>query len=1111
MLLYKNIAENTAFRSLTFFLIAFLFSFVCLAAQAETEIVYLNFRTTGSNDDFAARCQKRFDEAHLKWKTVSLEEFIGKTVQPTKGRVLLIPESEHFPVPAVVGLEAYLKSGGNVIFVGRDRPFSSPAVRDGNQWVTMEAFLDKLKTAAPSRDIGAIGKGIGYRLQCPRKTNGTQSSAKLSEDGATLSVVADGYTKWETWATPDNCISIPADTEFIRLEVRGNIPSLSLELNEKDGSRWIGTFPVTDDWQTRLVPLDHFFVWSSPKRAGKGDRVRFENVHKAVIGISDTHTRGLESGKTYRYEIRKIEALSKVSSSDARIYPSNFSLEGIAPRYKSYVLDGPVTVTVGDKKFDHPESVVSAIPRMLGHGITMKRPWRFIPVAKAVNGAGGRAYPIWIMLHLDRQYRGAVVAGMGFSLETIVREPNLSGELVELARKMADGSFLAGAGAGDFIVDAGGSVQFGAELFNAEMGTKVRARIQSPEGKTVAEFEKAADAEENPVVTTELPRPGVYACQVELLDAQNRIVDRIDSEIVVVDGKPDSLTEFVRTEKDNFILNGKKWYPNSVNFYPIYSVAGAEPYDYQSGWGDRRYYDPVWVEQAILDARSAGLNMLSVHPSDQRTLDPPAIRDFLYRCRKHGMKVNLFHGSASPLDFKEEVFRNFVEAARLRDDATLFCYDIIWEPTNYIYRKDFRERFRPEWNRWLDGQYGNRQNAVKDWQFDPGADPDGRIAPPTDEQFKTDGDHRVFVAVYRRFMDDHTAQLWQRAVNRIRAVDPNHLITNRAGNIHSYDNAFTGPVKALDFISPEGYTVQGNQQGEGAVGFATRVIDFYSGGKPIIWSEYGRSVVDAEFLPDAVSLEKYGSYNELFYRRGLEAGAQGFAPWWWPGGYRVNERSDFGICNIDGTLRPPAEIAKKYAPQIQTPRDRRAGTVPFEFDPDRHSGGYPELVFGSGGQAYLVAAEKGEMLKFVTEAEGKTSVDVPIRGVGNVPYSGNNPVKYLNGLFEKVEYKNASGQWIEIADGSTVRHEGPLEIRARIANMGLVPFIASDATGGVTIRVDLDGKTARFPIPADLPRLRDTVVTDMTIPSKKAGVLSFRFEARDRAVFGEEFRFELER
>lgn len=108
--------------------------------------------------------------------------------------------------------------------------------------------------------------------------------------------------------------------------------------------------------------------------------------------------------------------------------------------------------------------------------------------------------------------------------------------------------------------------------------------------------------------------------------------------------------------------------------------------------------------------------------------------------------------------------------------------------------------------------------------------------------------------------------------------------------------------------------------------------------------------------PDEAAIARQAEYHEIFYRTVLAAGAHGTAPWWWPGGYRVDERSDFGICNPDGTPRPAALHAAAYAPRLKTPRAARTPDTWIVVDRDAHAGGDPRLAFHEGKAAYAEAA-----------------------------------------------------------------------------------------------------------------------------------------------------------
>jgi hypothetical protein len=47
-----------------------------------------------------------------------------------------------------------------------------------------------------------------------------------------------------------------------------------------------------------------------------------------------------------------------------------------------------------------------------------------------------------------------------------------------------------------------------------------------------------------------------------------------------------------------------------------------------------------------------------------------------------------------------------------------------------------------------------------------------------------------------------------------------------------------------------------------------------------------------------------------------ESGADGVFFWWYPGGFRLNENSDFGIINPDGTDRPVTQVIRRLGAEF---------------------------------------------------------------------------------------------------------------------------------------------------------------------------------------------------
>ena len=90
----------------------------------------------------------------------------------------------------------------------------------------------------------------------------------------------------------------------------------------------------------------------------------------------------------------------------------------------------------------------------------------------------------------------------------------------------------------------------------------------------------------------------------------------------------------------------------------------------------------------------------------------------------------------------------------------------------------------------------------------------------------------------------------------------------------------------------------------------------------------------------------------------LQSGANGAVCWWYPGGFRTNENSDFGILNPDGTDRPATVVLRKYAEQVTRPRDIPKPTVWIDFDPDDPAG--IEGIYKKVSSKYWQAVESGQ-------------------------------------------------------------------------------------------------------------------------------------------------------
>jgi hypothetical protein len=522
------------------------------------------------------------------------------------------------------------------------------------------------------------------------------------------------------------------------------------------------------------------------------------------------------------------------------------------------------------------------------------------------------------------------------------------------------------------------------------------------------------------------------------------------------------------------------------------------------------------VERDLEKVSALGMNMVSIQMSGE-----PGNRnllDFLRRCDRHGIKVNGFLTGASPLDFNETLAREIVQADKLDQNPTLFAYDIIWEPGNHVFNAAGRPHWDPDWEQWIVQRYGSVESAEADWGM-PAPRADGKITSPSNQQMEENGPWRTMVAAYRRFMDDLISRKWNDATRRLREIDPNHLISFRQGNTLPQDFAFTGPVKHIDFICPEGYSISHDERGYAAAGFTTRYVHFTTGGKPVYWAEFGTSIWDPERMqPDPAAFSRQADYLELFYRQALDAGANGLAPWWWPGGYRVNEESDFGIMNPDGTPRPSAEVIARYAPRLEASREYPVPDTWLTIDRDAHPGGYWWIIFHEGADAYSKAHAEGHNLGIRTAGTGTDSCTTPLVAVGNRPYNGHNPLKYLNAEFNWLQVLDRDRKWVDVQNMAQIPVSAGKPVRARVSfgNTEEAAWLTlADARGrpGAVFLAAAEGSglALKLPIPASTPSLSDA---DLGTFNLSPGVntrtrVVLQMTADGRGWFGEKREFTL--
>ncbi len=845
----------------------------------------------------------------------------------------------------------------------------------------------------------------------------------------------------------------------------GKTPELSLELRERDGSRWVATFPLTDKWRLRVLPLEAFIYWPdnpSKGRGGPGDQVRLQDVTALQWGISNTHTVSVLMVDAAEHHIQvgavglgagEPQALAGLAP------PARPDLEGISPGYKLCEIKdaahwlGTETGQSWGITIRWPWSAPAAyspVERPQGEGFNRGHWWRWVPLIKATNAEGVDLLgaPLSVFLNESMPLPRCAWISVGALRGEDLERPQLQGAIAGAILRLSSGPLLFEGGTDRFLAYTDEPITVGARVVNyaaTPAEADVRIQITSYESQRVVPqmYRSLPRVSVQPrgLVTAELQQPlpplpaGDYTV-VTTLRVGGRVTDEIRHPLTVKAriAEPPA-GEIVRREGGALTLAGKPWHPVGANYWP-HNLGGTPTEVYSTGWLDPVSYQPTVVEADLAQMERWGFHAIAAVGAEIHWgtgPDTPQLRDlldFFWRCQRHHLKVILFVPGLDPRGWDETVARQVILA--VRHHPALMGYDIAWEP----WYGDGRRLYTPLWRDWLVQQYGSLEKAEaalgqslpRDAAGLP-RDAGGQVEAPSDDWLSRDGPWRALTAAYRVFMDYQIGVEYRRSAAFVRANDPWHLVGFR-GSTPDWPQAFK-PVEQLtvlhfmDWAGPEGYDVPvyGKVSPPGWIssrGLCTRWLSFVSGGKPVFWMEFGLPIYpngtdwkDEMIRYTPAQYQYQCDEGRSFWQMQAESGAWGSFVWWYPGGFRVGENSDCGLVDPNNMPHPVAEVARQLLPGLAASETRKADTW-LEFKPESNPGGWVGEYLRLRPE-YERLWEQGKTVDVRTGGVGMTSADCPLLDPAGRPWPGAGPLRYLNAAFERLRIRPRGGAWQELA------------------------------------------------------------------------------------------------
>jgi len=1050
--------------------------------------------------------------------------------QRLEADILVLPNARRLPVTAREPLLDFLRRGGKLIAFGAPL-WGEPTVKvmqaPKTRWISL-AEMDKIRRSVkpshflfPRIDANELSL---WRVHAshPDPANRVSleplsSQLRIAQQAFRLDLVLKG---WAIFVREFSESPFPKGDTLTCFWAKGALQTkaLMVEWREVDGSRWFAHVPLTTDWRLIvLAPSDFTYRRDSPtgdKRGFAGDRFNPERARALVLGMEAPMPPG-----NHTFWIAGLGTAPDPFGNLAVDFEPPI-LEALSPAYKLYPLRKVAMLKYRELSTSKeirteasvPKDSVASVPRWRGLGFTGERVMRWLPLLTAHDENGAeRGALAWFVQYNTMPYPKASWLVFGSADETfwLRHLALLRAVLDDVSARWQQGIWLLEAGADRFTAYPDEPLSAGAVVVNdAARPCVVRVHLQlTRNGETVWERQETLTVQPQSIATARVPLPpltiGAYALAVRL-GQEDKGVDEIRHTLHVTERPKVTEGDKVTIWDGHFIYQGNRWFAFGVNYWPRY-VAGKEPSDYYRHWLDPTNYDPELVAQDLQILQEMGMNCVSIQYMHPRQALP--LRDFLRRCHEVGIKVNLFIAGAHPLHFQPDLVRSLIEAADLPNQPALFAYDIAWEPRWGNYQE--RRRHDAEWRAWLVEQYGSVENAERDWGFSLPRDEQGNPTVPRDEHLLTDGEWRVMVAAYRRFLDDFISRKYREVVRFIRGIDPHHLIgarTGFGGGPFGAERAFpfdhTAGAKHLDFISPEGWNLgwlgQAEESQFARAVFITAYARWAGKGKPVFWAEFGLTLRHGAFsldwYDDTDRLQAQAQLYEALYRLMQISDADGAMGWWFPGGYRVDERSDFGIVNPDGTLRPAAEVAKRWS-RILTSlpmRDERP-LATIRIDREENARGPMALWLKHGDEAVRLVQE-GKRLVLLTDGTGKTSDDLLDVAVGNTPWAPGKPPKFLNGEINAVWVSTDGKKWQEVSGTEavvTAIGASHIFLRVELGNTGEVAWLppeqCRDKTRGIVLRISVEGgERVEVPIPQRVEPFADVLLDGIKVPLPKS-------------------------
>ncbi|MBP5292813.1 MAG: hypothetical protein J6023_01635 [Clostridia bacterium] len=985
---------------------------------------------------FASRVSDAVKARYQDLRVFDVNADLNEVFNIKESPVVIIDGAARMPNGAVKAIKNYMSAGGSVLTLGGP-VFDELLYKYGNKWLERAVYLanqvedlddDQRQLIFSTEDESIINKFT-------RSTNTQQNKVTMSVDDfglleadAELCVEVDDLQSWELIGyrfTPKldtpNAIAFHAMGDFAT-DTRG----LYVEISEKDGTRWYTGISLDDNWNYYVLTPNQFTWWDGVA-SKKGGQPVFKDLVSISFGFAQSG-QPISVGQHIYY----ISNPTLVDMDYGEDLPEMPQIDTVSPEYEVF----PVTnaaklqtfgnqIVSGGRNYVLPASLFSCSPGRQGTGYGMDKAARFIPLVEITDAKGLHSgYAAWLnILSGNTDYNGSF-EGSALGCVSVnssdFYDANGMALIFEMVRALGQNTRLIEGGTDEhiYVKQDTESITVGASYLLGEIVPEVTVTLY--QGDTVlGEYSskneqtfKMKNGIQSFKVSYDVSN-GLPDKAVTCMKNGNQILDKIEQTVKFWEAKPESERKYIYAEDGYFKRDGQIINFFGVNYMPSYGVAepiGANFEHYVS----RSAYDPDVIAMDLQHLKDIGFNAVSVFVYITTIEKSNNILDLIDQCEKLGIYVDLsIRPYSYPVqNFKEDATHTLVTKLRFNENDNIIAYDIAWEPSLGTYKEgSVRQSWDKYWNDWLIVQYGSISHAEALLKTTIPKDSSGKAVAPSDASLEsTSASNRALNNAYYRFIDDQVGKVFNDKLTMMRQDDPNHLISFRMSNAGSpiagmstYCYDFQSLVGAVDVIEPEGYGLHLDGDWIWQVEFANAYSRYTNPQKPLVWKEYGRHVwTGSNFNDNTAILADQEDYYSQVLEHALRTYANGMFCWFYAGGFRIGENSDYGILNPDGSDRPSTVKLREYAPLFIEQGERPSDPYLITVSRDDYANNIVGM-FNASLSKIKDAISKSKLPLFVNEEQDEfdgifyadTVTDL---AVGKTAADGLYPLRYVNGI-----------------------------------------------------------------------------------------------------------------